>query len=70
MITLIVILIVFGIILCCTQILKSKPVWLVKLYVDIWQRPFPTKGSIEVTGIIIFVIAYFLVMIYVAFFDK
>jgi hypothetical protein len=67
---LIVILVAFGIIFCCTQILRNKPLWLVKLYVDIWRRPYPTKRRIDSIGVMLVVIAYLAVMAYIVFFDR
>jgi hypothetical protein len=67
---LIIIFVVFGIIFCFTQILRNKPKWIVRLYCDIWQRPYPTKGRIDFIGEILAFVAYILVMAYIVFFDK
>jgi hypothetical protein len=66
----IIIIIAFGIIFCCTQILRSKPAWLVKLYCDIWERPYPTKHRIDFIGTILAIVFYISVLIYIVIFDK
>lgn len=62
--------IVFMMILGISEILKSRPKWLVRLYCDIWERPYPSNKRINKIGQYIAIAMYILILIYVIYLDK
>lgn len=59
---LITIVIVFSIILLTGEILKTKPKWLVNLFVDIWNKPYPDDKQIDRISSWLVVISYLVIL--------
>jgi hypothetical protein len=54
--------ITFSIIMLIGEILKRKPKWIVNLFVDIWNKPYPSNKQIDSVTLWLVIIAYLVIL--------
>jgi hypothetical protein len=55
--------VVVSIILLIGELLKCKPKWLINLFVDIWNKPYPKNRKIDDITLGLVMIAYVVILI-------